>query len=155
MEGVQVTDLPLRVEFHFYVHFPDPIRIQMIQASGPAKRAILKLGGSNMPGTIDVDTQNETVTLAFVDDKGNVTDPQDGVTVNFDSDDEGIAIAAIDPANPLVANITPVAPGDCTLGATVTGATEPDGTPMPSPDRVPLHVNPGAAVGERLTVGPN
>lgn len=108
-----------------------------------------------MPGTIDVDTTNETATLSFVDDKGNETPAPAGATVTFASSDAAVATVASDPANPLVGNITPVAPGTAQVSVTVDGAMEPDGTtPIASPDPVTLTVNPGAPAGERLTVGP-
>lgn len=109
-----------------------------------------------MPGTINVDTTDETATLAFVDDKGNETPAPAGATVTFSSDNPSVATVASDPSNPLVGAITPVAPGDCNVSVAVDGATEPDGTtPIPNPDPVALHVDPGAAAGERLTVGPS
>ena len=106
-----------------------------------------------MPSNVDVDTTNETATLTFVDDKGNETPAPAGATVTFSSDNEAVATVASDPANPTVGAITPVAPGDCNIGVDVQGAMEPDGvTPLPSPDPVALHVDPGAAAGERLTL---
>lgn len=106
-----------------------------------------------------VDTTDETVTLSFVDDKGNETPAPAAVNVPggvvFTSDTPAVATVAPDPNNPLVGNITPVAPGDCNIAANVPNATEPDGSPMADPDPVALHVDPGAAVGERLTVGPS
>jgi len=104
-----------------------------------------------MAASINVDTTGETATLAFVDDHGNATEAPAGASVEFTSDNE--AVATVDAAG----NITPVGVGDCNIGVTVTGAMEADGvTPIPSPDPVALHVDPGAAVGERLTVsGPS
>lgn len=109
-----------------------------------------------MPGSINVDTTNETATLTFVDDKGNETPSPGDASVTFSSSDEGIATVASDASNPLVGNISPVAPGDCTIGVSVSGAMEPDGTtPIPDPDPVALHVDPGAPAGARLSVGPS
>lgn len=149
------TGLPRSVDINvnITVRLAGPIAILQL---GPAKKAILKIGGSRMPGQIDVDTTNETATLSFVDDKGNDTPAPASATVTFSSDNPAVATVASDPANPLVADISPVAPGDCNIAVTVDGAMEPDGTtPIPSPDPVALHVDPGAAAGERLSVGPS
>jgi len=108
-----------------------------------------------MPGTIDVDTTNETATVSFVDDKGNETTAPAGAVVTFASDDEAVATIAANPDDQLVGTITPVAPGSANISVLVTGALEADGiTPIASPDPVTLTVNPGAATGERLTLGP-
>lgn len=109
-----------------------------------------------MPGSINVDTTNETVTLSFVDDHGNETPAPASATVTFSSDNPSVATVSSDASNPLVGDIAPVAPGDCNIGVTVDGAMEPDGvTPIPNPDPVALHVDPGAPAGERLSVGPS
>lgn len=109
-----------------------------------------------MPGTITVDTTNETATLTFVDDKGNETPAPAGATVTFASSDPNVATVASDPANPTVGAITPVGVGSADISVTVDGAMEADGvTPIPSPDAVTLTVDPGAAAGERLSVGPS
>lgn len=106
-----------------------------------------------MPGTIDVDTTNETVTLTFVDDKGNETPAPAGATVTFSSSDPNVATVESDPANPNVGAITPVGPGNADINVTVDGAMEADGvTPIPNPDAVTLTVDPGQAAGERLTL---
>lgn len=108
-----------------------------------------------MPGTIDVDTTNETATLTFVDDKGNETPVPAGATVTFTSSDESVATVTSDPSNPTTGSISPVGVGSADISVSVDGANEPDGSPIPAPDAVTLTVNPGAAAGERLTVGPN
>lgn len=103
---------------------------------------------------ISVDTANETATIEFVDDKGNKTDAPANASVTFTSDNAAVATITTDPANPLQGNISPTGVGTVMIGATIGGATGPDGTtPLPNPDPVALTVNPGAAVGERLTVG--
>jgi hypothetical protein len=149
------TGLPRSVDINvnITVRLAGPIAILQL---GPAKKAILKVGGSWMPGTIDVDTTNETATLSFVDDKGNATPAPASAVVTFSSDNPAVATVTSDPNNPLVADITPVAPGSCNIGVTVAGAMEADGvTPIPNPDPVALTVNPGAAAGEQLVVGPS
>lgn len=108
-----------------------------------------------MPGTINVDTTNETVSLDFTDDKGNKTDAPAGATIAFTTSDATIATIAVDAANPLQGDITPAgAPGNVQIGATSNGtALEADGTTaIPDPDSVTLTVDPGAAAGERLTL---
>lgn len=103
-----------------------------------------------MPGTITVDTTDESATLAFVDDKGNETPAPAEAVVNFSSSNPDVA--TIDSGG----SITPVGVGETQIAVTVDGAMEPDGvTPIPNPDPITLTVDPGAAVGERLTVGPN
>lgn len=103
-----------------------------------------------MPGTIDVDTTDEKATLTFVDDKGNETAQPEAAVVVFSSSDTNVA--TIDPSGA----ITPVGVGETQIGVDVQGAFEPDGvTAIPNPDPITLTVNPGAAAGERLTVGPS
>lgn len=123
------------------------------QSSGPVK-AILKIGGSTMPAEITIDTTDESATLEFVDRAGNKTAQPDNSTISFTSSDTTIANVSVDGSNPLKGNISPVgAAGDVQIGATSGGsAVEADGTPIPDPDPVTLTVNPGAAVGERLTL---
>jgi hypothetical protein len=116
-------------------------------------------GDTNMPGSITVDTTNETATLAFVDDKGD-TDAAapDGVIVTFTSSDETVATVATDATNGLVGDITPVAEGTADIGVTLANADgspvlEADGTtPFPVPTAVTVTVGAGAAVGDALTL---
>ncbi len=112
-----------------------------------------------MPGTITVDTTNETATLAFVDDKGdtNAAAPA-GVVVSFASDNTAVATIAVDASNPLVGDITPVAEGTANISATLANADgspvlEADGvTPFPVPAPVTVTVTAGAAVGDSLVL---
>ena len=97
-----------------------------------------------MPGSITVDTTNETATVSFVDDHGdtNATAPiaasGSPLVVTFSSDNESVATVATDPANPLQGDITPVAEGTANISATIGYADgspvlEADGsTPFPS-----------------------
>lgn len=119
--------------------------------SGVAVSAKLNLGGSQMPGQINVDTTNETVALDFYDDKGNVTEAPEGAVVAFSSDNETVATIATDPANPLQGDISPVGVGTANIGATVTGVNEPDGSPFTVPT-VPVTVSPGPAESAGLVL---
>lgn len=107
-----------------------------------------------MPVTIDVDTTNERASLMFVDSHGNETPAPAGATITFSSSDASVATISSDPASPQVGAITPVGtPGDTDISVVVDNANEPDGTtPIPNPDPVTLHVDPGKPVGERLSV---
>lgn len=132
---------------------------QIIELIGPqptATHAVLTLnqGANPMPGAINVDTTNETVSISFVDDKGDTdaTAP-DGAVIAYTSDNE--AVATVDPTS---GAITPVAEGTANIGATLTAADgspllEADGsTPFPAPATVPVTVSAGAAVGGALTL---
>lgn len=130
------------------------------QGVRPAVGMRLRIGEEGNMGTgtpqspqITVDTLNETATLEFVDDRGNVTSPPTGASVTFVSSDPNIASIAADPANPFVGNITPANVGSVQLSVTTANAVTASGAPIPDPDPVLLQVNPGAAAGERLTVG--
>lgn len=116
-------------------------------------------GGTNMPGTITVDTTNETATVAFVDDKGDTDAAAPaGVVVSFASDNEAVATIAVGATNPLVGDITPVAEGTANISATLANADgtpvlEADGvTPFPTPAPVAVTVGAGAAVGDSLVL---
>lgn len=121
--------------------------------SGVAVSAKLIIGGSAMPGQVTVDTTNETVTLTFYDDKGNVTDAPAGVSVTFTSDNAAVATVASDANNPLQGDITMVAPGTANIGASISGATEPDGNPFTvSPVLITVSPGPAATAGLVLSV---
>lgn len=124
--------------------------------SGAAVSAKILIGG-NMPGQITVDTTNETVTLAFYDDKQNVTNAPDGAQVAFSSDNEAVATVATDPANPLQGDVSPTGIGSANLGATLTDANgqplmEPDGTTPFSVAPVAVTVTAGAAESAGLVL---
>lgn len=114
--------------------------------------------GEVMPGSITVDTTNETVTLQFVDDKGDVATGPDGVVVTFASDNTSVATVATDSANALQGDVTPVGIGTANLSATLANADgsavlEADGvTPFPTPASVAVTVSAGAAVGDSLVL---
>lgn len=111
-----------------------------------------------MPGAINVDTTNETVTLEFVDDKGDVATGPDGVVVTFASDNESVVTVATDPANPLQGDVTVVGMGSANLSASLANADgspvlEADGvTPFPVPAPVAVTVSAGPAVGDSLVL---
>ena len=116
-----------------------------------------------MPGSINVDTTNETVTLGFVDDKGDVAEaPVDAsgsaVVVTFTSSDETVVTVATDANAPLQGDVTVLAEGTSDLGATIayadgTPVLEADGvTPFPVPTAVTVTVAAGAAAGDALVL---
>lgn len=131
-----------------------------------ATTAVLKFNqqGDQMPGAINVDTTNETVTLSFVDDHGDtdaaapVSPSGNPIVVTFVSDNTAVVTVAPDATNPLVGDITTVAEGVANVSATIanddgTPVLEADGvTPFPAPDAVALTVSAGAAVGEKLVL---
>jgi hypothetical protein len=125
-----------------------------------ATHAVLTLNkGATMPGAINVDTTNETVTVSFVDDKNdtNAAAPA-GVVITFTSDNAAVVTVATDAANPLQGDVTVVAEGTSNLGATLANADgtpllEADGvTPFPAPATVAVTVSAGAAVGASLVL---
>jgi hypothetical protein len=130
----------------------DTIKIQHLPPPG-AVRAVIILKGSPLPGQINIDTTNETASLEFTDRVGEKTNAPDGAVVAWSTSDAAVATATADPndASGLTAQVTPVAAGDCTVLADVSGATEPDGSPFPQAS-VPLHVDPGAATGDRISL---
>lgn len=127
--------------------------------TAPATRAVLTFNqGENMAGAINVDTLNETVTLEFVDDKGDAADGPTGVVVTFASDNTAVVTVAVDPANPMQGDVTVVGEGSANLSATLASADgsavlEADGvTPFPVPAPVAVTVSAGAAVGDSLVL---
>jgi len=107
-----------------------------------------------MPTQITVDEQNEVATLAFVDSHGNETPAPAGAVITFLTSDANILAVSADPNDPQVGRLSPAGtPGNADISVQVDGAFEPDGvTPIPAPDPVTVEVDPGAAVGERLSV---
>lgn len=124
----------------------------------PATHAVLTISqGANMAGAITVDTTNETATLAFLDDKGDVAATPAGAIVTFTSDNEAVATVAADAANPLQGDVSPVSIGDANIGATVADASgnpilEPDGVTPFSVAPVAISVSAGAADALVLTL---
>jgi hypothetical protein len=148
-----------QVDVHLHLDGPITVNVNVNinmgpAGPGPASKATLTLGGSNMPGQITVDTQNETATVGFVDDKNDDTSAPDGTEVTFTSSDDTIATVAPDSSNPLQGDITPVGVGTVQIGATFNGtALESDGaTPIADPDAVSVEIDPGAAVGARISL---
>lgn len=111
-----------------------------------------------MAGQINVDTTNETVTLAFVDDKGDTDAAAPaGATVTFTSDNPSVATVNPDTDNDLKGDITPVAEGTANIGATIADASgnpimEPDGLTPFSVSPVAVTVTAGGATGAELTL---
>lgn len=121
----------------------NPLRIH-VRAATPAATAQLLIGAT-MPGQINVDTTNETVTLQFSDDHGDPTDAPAGVQVTFTSSNTAVATVAADASNPLVGDITPVSVGSSDIGADITGANEPNGSPFTvTPVTVTVSAGPAA-----------
>jgi hypothetical protein len=149
------TSVDVNVNFRLTIKLEGPIEIVLVQPkpeNRPAVATRLILGGTMPAGSITVDTTNETVTLQFVDDKGDATDAPAGSAISFQTSDPNVATVAADPNNQLQGNITPVGVGTVQVSAVVTGANDPSGNPLPNPDPVSLNVNPGAPVGERLVL---
>lgn len=124
-----------------------------------ATRAVLVFTqGETMPGAINVDTLNETVTLEFVDDKGDVATGPDGVVVVFNSDNSAVVTVTNDAISPLQGDVTVVGEGTANLSATLANADgspvlEADGvTPFPTPAPVAVTVSAGPAVGDSLVL---
>lgn len=108
-----------------------------------------------MPGTVSVDTTNETATVQFVDDHNDATAPPAGATVSFASSDPNVATVAPSQTDSFTGQISPVSTGTTKISVALTNAMEADGiTPIPAPDPVTLTVDPGAAAGARLSLGP-
>jgi hypothetical protein len=140
--------------------------VQAWRAQNPkpiATSATLTVLGGHMPGSINVDTTNETVTLGFTDDHDDVAEaPVDGsgspVVVTFTSSDETVVTVATDGTNPLQGDVSVLAEGTSDLGATIayadgTPVLEADGvTPFPTPEPVPVTVGAGAATGDALVL---
>jgi hypothetical protein len=153
---------PQHIRVDVYHHWPtDPLLVTLVQpapAPDAATRAILITKGSAMPGTITVDTTDETATLAWVDDKGDVTTGPAGVVVTFTSDTPTVATVAADATNPLQGDVTPVGIGTASIGATMANADgspvmEADGvTPFPAVGSVTVTVTAGAAAGAALVL---
>lgn len=144
-------DLYHHVDVKINIDSPIPvIQIQQLPPPGPT-RAVIILKGSKLPGQITVDTTNETATLQFVDRVGEPTATPDGAVISWSTDGPGVATAAVAGDDQTVAAISPTGAGDCNVLADVSGATEPDGSPFPQAS-VPIHVDPGAAVGDRISL---
>lgn len=103
--------------------------------------------GDPMPGTITVDTTNESASVGYVDDHNDPTAAPAGSSVAYASSDP--AVATIDSTG----KITPVAIGVTQIAAHLSGALEADGvTPIPDPTPVQVTVGPGPAAGAALVL---
>lgn len=107
-----------------------------------------------MASSISVDSTTATLSLSFVDDKGDVAVAPDGATVAYASDNA--AVATVDATT---GKITEVLAGTFNASATVTNADgtptlEPDGVTPFSPAAVNITVTPGAAAADVFTVTP-
>lgn len=136
------------------------------QPSTPtATHAVLKVqGGQQMPGSITVDTTNETVTVEFEDDKGDtdatapIAASGAALVVTFVSDNPSVATVNNDAGNTLQGDITPVGEGTANISASLayadgTPVLEADGqTAFPDPTAVQVTVSAGAAVGDSLVL---
>jgi hypothetical protein len=105
-----------------------------------------------MPGQITVDTTNETATIDFVDDRGDVVTAPAGTVVAFTSDNTAVVDVTNDPSNPFQGDVRVVAAGTANIGATITGVFEPDGVTPFTVASVLVTVSPGAAVGAELVL---
>lgn len=119
-----------------------------------ATHAVLTIQGATMASDISVDSATATVTLSFVDARGNAAAAPAGATVAYAGDND--AVATVDAAS---GKITPVAVGTFDASATVTNADgtptlEPDGVTPFAPAPVSVTVDPGAAASAVLTVTP-
>lgn len=131
----------------------------MVPYIEPAVRARLVFG-DKVPATITIDTVNETGVLEFTDRLDEATSPPANIgPVVFTSDNPTVATVATDTVNPLQVDVTILSAGTTNVGCSPLVDTsgnplmEADGvTPFPAVASQALVVNPGAAVGERLTL---
>lgn len=100
-----------------------------------------------MAGQITIDTVNESATVEFLDDHGDVTNAPNGAVVTFSSDNPAVLTIAPDPVVPYQGDVTPVAVGSANVGATIADA---NGNPILEPDGV----TPFAVASALVTVSP-
>jgi hypothetical protein len=158
-----------RVRIDVYHHFPGgipvsgSISITLTEATPTrppatsARLVVTPTKGPAMPGQITVDTNNETATVEFLDDKGDanalppVAASGSPLVVTFASDNPAAATIATDATNPLQGDVTPTGEGVANLYATFAYADgsavfEADGvTPFPDPAPKAITVTAGAA----------
>jgi hypothetical protein len=146
----------LRIDVHVHHHFDSPLMVG--RARQPAVGAKLTVEEQEMAAVeVNVDTVNETATVSFQDDKGDATAQPDGSVITFSSSDETVFVLTARADNPAVADFAFNSAGTADAGATVTDAdgnplTEADGTPWAPIDPTTVTVDPGAAVGARMSV---
>jgi hypothetical protein len=120
-----------------------------------ATHAVLTIkGATSMASNINVDSTTATLSLSFVDDRGDVATAPAGATVAYASDNA--AVATVDATS---GKIVGVLAGTFNASATVTNADgtptlEPDGVTDFSPAPVNVTVDPGAAASDVFTVTP-
>jgi hypothetical protein len=152
---------PITIEIHVHHHFDSvPIPIVVSQDRRAVRARLFVAEEQSAMTTINVDTTNETATVGFEDSHGDQDAAQpDGSSVVFSSDNEAVLTVAATADNPLVGAITVVGEGDANISASVNGAdgnpltVAADGTtPFAQAGAVAVHVDPGQAVGDRITV---
>jgi hypothetical protein len=133
---------------------------------GVAVSDVLALNkGETMSGELTVDSAGKSVSVKFLDDKGDtdVAPPNgpDGATatLTFTSDNPAVATLATDPTNPLQGDITLLAEGTFTPGLEVRDSSnnpimEADGVTTFDLTGAPQVVGPGAAVTDELVLNP-
>ena len=106
-----------------------------------------------MAGSITIDTVGETATVTFDDDHGNPTSAPTGAVASFVSSDTAVATVAVDAANPLECDITPVGLGTSDISVSFNGtALKADGSPISDPSPVTVTVSAGAAAEESFVL---
>jgi hypothetical protein len=158
-EGFVKAISPLKVHVHLYVNGPVTVDLVTQPPAPPAGKPTSQsirigdgmTGPTAAPTAITVDVQNETVAIATADQFGNPDTPA-GASGSF-TDSAGIVTFAPDPdGDPLTNKIVPTG----VVGtAQITGDTlDSTGVSLglPAPAAVALEVDPGAPVGERLTL---
>lgn len=145
------------MHIHVHHHFDEPLTIDPLTVRPrDAVRARLLIGtaGHLLSGVdmtaISIDETGEIATVSFQDDHGNDTTAPAGTIATFTSSDETI-LTADNSVDNLVAKLTPVGVGSASLSVALTDA---DGNPstLPAIDPVSVSVDPGAAVGARLSL---
>lgn len=106
---------------------------------------------------VTVDTTNETASVEFFDDHNDVTAQPEGSVITFTSSDEAAATVTQRADDAKVADIGILAVGTTDIGASVADAdgnpmTEPDGSAWAPIESTTVEVDPGAAVGARMSV---
>jgi hypothetical protein len=135
-------------------------RIFALPGRAVAASMFVKGDPSMSSATFTVDTTDGVANLQFTDDKGDTDAAAPaGLTAAFTSDNPAACTIANDATNPLQGDITVVGEGVANISVALTDANgnspplEADGvTPWAAIDPVQVTVDPGAAVGARLSV---
>ncbi len=150
----EIGNVGITIDIHVHHHFENALSI--LTAHSPrAQRARLLVGDEAM-AQITVDTTNEVATVTFQDDKGNDTAAPDGTVATFASSDTSV-LTVDNTVDNLVAALAPLAVGTADVSVTLADSAgnplmEADGSPWPAVDSVSVEVDPGAAVGAKLSV---